>query len=58
VTGTLPGVTGSRPGIAHFFAVYKAIEAGKGTTPRGWRSREVAEQIVEEARPRYGARPT
>jgi inorganic pyrophosphatase len=27
-----------------------------GTTPGGWRSREVAERIVEEARDRYLSR--
>lgn len=39
--------------IAHFFAIYKSIEPGKGTTPGGWRPREEAEQCVEEARQRY-----
>jgi inorganic pyrophosphatase len=39
--------------IGHFFAIYKSIEPGKGTTPGGWRPRQVAEQIVEEARLRY-----
>jgi inorganic pyrophosphatase len=39
--------------IAHFFAIYKAIEPGKGTTPGGWRSREVAEKTIEEAQDRY-----
>ncbi|MGH9107448.1 MAG: inorganic diphosphatase [Acidimicrobiales bacterium] len=40
--------------IAHFFAIYKSIEPGKGTTPGGWRSREVAEEIVAAARRRFG----
>jgi inorganic pyrophosphatase len=39
--------------IAHFFAIYKSIEPGKRTTATGWRSREVAEDVVEEARQRY-----
>jgi inorganic pyrophosphatase len=42
--------------IAHFFAIYKSIEPGKGTTPRGWRPREVAEKVVEEARERYASK--
>jgi inorganic pyrophosphatase len=41
--------------IAHFFAIYKSIEPGKGTTPGGWRPREVAERIVDEAHGRYQA---
>jgi inorganic pyrophosphatase len=41
--------------IAHFFAIYKSIEPGKGTEPGGWRDREEAEKIVEEARERYRA---
>jgi len=40
--------------IAHFFAIYKSIEPGKATELSGWRSREDAERIVEEARRRYG----
>jgi len=39
--------------IAHFFAIYKSIEPGKGTTLEGWRSREVAEQIVVQSADRY-----
>jgi inorganic pyrophosphatase len=39
--------------IAHFFAIYKSLEPGKETSTSGWRSREVAEQIVEDARKRY-----
>jgi len=39
--------------IAHFFAIYKSIEPGKRTTAKGWRSREIAEKVVEEARQRY-----
>jgi inorganic pyrophosphatase len=39
--------------IAHFFAIYKSIEPGKRTTAQGWRSREVAEKVVEEALQRY-----
>jgi inorganic pyrophosphatase len=41
--------------IGHFFAIYKSIEPGKGTTPVGFRSREVAERVIEEARKRYQA---
>ncbi len=41
--------------IAHFFAIYKSIEPGKGTTPGGWRPREVAETIILEARERFEA---
>jgi inorganic pyrophosphatase len=36
--------------IAHFFAIYKALEPGKGTEPGGWRGREVAEDRLERAR--------
>jgi inorganic pyrophosphatase len=39
--------------IAHFFAIYKSIEPGKRTSAKGWRSRKVAENVVEEARQRY-----
>jgi inorganic pyrophosphatase len=39
--------------IAHFFAIYKSLEPGKGTTPGGWSSREVAERIIEDARERF-----
>jgi inorganic pyrophosphatase len=42
--------------IAHFFAIYKSIEPGKGTTPQGWRPREVAEKILKEAQERYRAK--
>jgi inorganic pyrophosphatase len=36
--------------IAHFFEIYKALEPGKDTEPRGWRGREVAEDRIERAR--------
>jgi inorganic pyrophosphatase len=39
--------------IAHFFAIYKSLEPGKGTTPGGWRDRQLAEQAVTESRRRY-----
>jgi inorganic pyrophosphatase len=41
--------------IAHFFAIYKSLEPGKDTEPGGWQSRAHAEQIIEEARRRYGS---
>ena len=36
--------------IAHFFAIYKQLEPGKGTVTRGWRSRSDAEAIIEVSR--------
>ena len=42
--------------IAHFFAIYKSIEPGKGTTPEGWRPRQVAEKVLIEAQERYRAK--
>jgi len=41
--------------IAHFFAIYKQLEPGKGTVVEGWRGREEAEAIIEAARARYSA---
>ena len=39
--------------IAHFFAIYKSLEPGKMAQPGGWRSRQHAERIIEEARQRW-----
>jgi inorganic pyrophosphatase len=39
--------------IAHFFAIYKALEPGKDTQVEGWWGREAAEGIVESARQRF-----
>jgi inorganic pyrophosphatase len=39
--------------IAHFFAIYKALEPGKNTEVQGWQSRAAAEEIIESARRRY-----
>jgi inorganic pyrophosphatase len=41
--------------IAHFFAIYKQLEPGKGTEPGGWAPREVAEETVLRARQAFGA---
>jgi inorganic pyrophosphatase len=41
--------------IAHFFAIYKALEPGKDTAVEGWRGREVAEFIIEASRNRFQA---
>lgn len=35
--------------ISHFFAVYKALEPGKGSTAGGWRDRAVAEAELGKA---------
>jgi inorganic pyrophosphatase len=39
--------------IAHFFAIYKSLEPGKGTVPGGWQNRVVAEEMIEESRLRF-----
>jgi inorganic pyrophosphatase len=39
--------------IAHFFAIYKALEPGKDTAVEGWRGREVAEFIIAASRTRF-----
>ena len=44
-----------RDEIAHFFEVYKALEPGKDTTPRGWEGRAAAESAVEDARAAYSS---
>jgi inorganic pyrophosphatase len=44
-----------REEIAHFFAVYKAIEPGKGAESEGWRDNAAAEAEVEAARARLAA---
>jgi len=36
--------------IAHFFAIYKQLEPGKGTVTQGWRGRAEAESIIEASR--------
>lgn len=38
--------------ISQFFAIYKALEPGKGSTVGGWRDRAAAEAEVETARAR------
>ena len=38
--------------IAHFFAIYKALEPGKDTVVDGWSDREAAEAIIEASRQR------
>jgi inorganic pyrophosphatase len=43
--------------IAHFFAIYKALEPGKNTEPGGWQHRHAAERAIEEARRKYAERP-
>lgn len=43
--------------IAHFFAIYKSIEPGKGTVAGDWQSREVAERVIEQSRRRFSAEP-
>jgi len=35
--------------IGHFFDVYKDLEPGKGSDPRGWQDRAAAEQVIGEA---------
>jgi inorganic pyrophosphatase len=39
--------------IGHFFAIYKALEPGKGTEVHGWQGRAAAEDVVESARRRF-----
>ena len=39
--------------IAHFFAIYKALEPGKNTVVDGWQGRAEADATVEECRRRY-----
>jgi inorganic pyrophosphatase len=39
--------------IAHFFAIYKALEPGKDAVVRGWDDRAAAEAIVEGSRLRF-----
>jgi len=39
--------------IAHFFAIYKALEPGKKTQVEGWQDRAAAEEVVESARRRF-----
>jgi inorganic pyrophosphatase len=41
--------------IAHFFAVYKLLEPGKGTTASGWEDRAAALQELQDARGRAAA---
>lgn len=35
--------------IGHFFDIYKDLEPGKSTDPRGWQDRAAAEQAIKEA---------
>jgi inorganic pyrophosphatase len=39
--------------IAHFFAIYKALEPGKKTEVQGWQDRAAAENVIESARRRF-----
>ena len=39
--------------IAHFFAIYKALEPGKNTQVEGWQDRAAAEEVLESARRRF-----
>jgi inorganic pyrophosphatase len=39
--------------IAHFFAIYKALEPGKGTEVHGWQGRAAAEDVIESALRRF-----
>ena len=39
--------------IAHFFAIYKALEPGKKTDVQGWQDRAAAEDVIESARRRF-----
>jgi inorganic pyrophosphatase len=39
--------------IAHFFAIYKALEPGKDTVVEGWQGRKAAETTIEAARQRF-----
>jgi inorganic pyrophosphatase len=43
--------------IAHFFAIYKELEPGKGTEPGRWQHRVAAELAIEVARQKYRDRP-
>jgi inorganic pyrophosphatase len=45
---------GMRAEIEHFFAIYKEPE-GREVTVHGWEGREVAEQVLQEARDRFRA---
>jgi len=38
-----------RDEIGHFFDIYKELEPGKGTDPRGWQDRAAAEQEITAA---------
>jgi inorganic pyrophosphatase len=42
--------------IAHFFAIYKALEPGKHTEPGGWEPREEAERTIDRARQAFATR--
>ena len=44
-----------RDEIAHFFSIYKQPE-GKDVDVQGWEDREVAEELLSEARKRYAER--
>ena len=44
--------------IAHFFAIYKSIEPGKTSSPKGWGGKDEAERIVREAQDRFRQRTT
>jgi inorganic pyrophosphatase len=46
---------GLRNEIEHFFAIYKEPE-GRAVTIQGWEDRDVAEQLLGEARERYSDR--
>ena len=39
--------------IAHFFAIYKALEPGKKTDVQGWQDRAAAVDVIESARRRF-----
>ena len=39
--------------IAHFFAIYKALEPGKKTDVQSWQDRAAAEDVIESARRRF-----
>ena len=45
-----------RTEIAHFFDIYKDLEPGKMTDPRGWSDRTAAEEEVRKGRERAAAR--
>ena len=44
--------------IQTFFNSYKELEGGKGATVRGWRGPRDAWNAIDDARRRFGARPT